>query len=316
MFLLLLSGCSFVCKISNRLFPTESSEEGLPQTPTSLQPSPVSSGRASVSSQLDSSHPLDYLFLSECETGSVSVSGYVSEVQGVLWCQVGWWHCWRFNRCFRSCPICRHDSFSNSEISLEQKSTDDATKDTVPSPLYTNSSSLFLSHTSPGPGLFLHGSLTNPPFSAPCTSMVLPSSSSSPLHHCATSVFQFDKPFSPASFEERGERQTPPPLPPKPSHPSEQQKDGSDGSCRTIISQTFSSHAALFPRRTSLSSLDRYRIGLLPLSWCDDAATCLLVWPALQGNNNNHFFFQEMLTERQETGGRVLIWWDNQNQRS
>ncbi|TNM85075.1 hypothetical protein fugu_009253 [Takifugu bimaculatus] len=63
------------------------------RTPTSLQPSPVSSGRASVSSQLDSSHPLDYLFLSECETGSVSVSG--------------------------------HDSFSNSEISLEQKSTDD-----------------------------------------------------------------------------------------------------------------------------------------------------------------------------------------------
>uniref|UniRef100_H2U176 PH domain-containing protein n=1 Tax=Takifugu rubripes TaxID=31033 RepID=H2U176_TAKRU len=198
------------------------------------------SGRASVSSQLDSSHPLDYLFLSECETGSVSVSG-----------------------CFRSCPICRHDSFSNSEISLEQKSTDDATKDTVPSPLYTNSSSLFLSHTSPGPGLFLHGSLTNPPFSAPCASMVLPSSSSSPLHHCATSVFQFDKPFSPASFEERDERQTPPPLPPKPSHPSERQKDGSDGSCRTIITQTFSSHAALFPRRTSLSSLDRYRIGLL-----------------------------------------------------
>lgn len=84
MFLLLLSGCSFVSKISNRLFPTESSEEGLPQTPTSLQPSPVSSGRASVSSQLDSSHPFDYLFLSECETGSVSVSGYVSEVQGIL----------------------------------------------------------------------------------------------------------------------------------------------------------------------------------------------------------------------------------------
>lgn len=135
--------------------------------------------------------------------------------------------------------------------------------------------------------------------------MVLPSSSSSPLHQCATSVFQFDKPFSPASFEERGERQTPPPLPPKPNHPSEQQKDGSDGSHRTIITQTY-----LFPRRTSLSSLDRYRIGLLSCH----GATCILLLTASEGNSNNHFFFQEMLTEKQQIGGRVLIWWDNQNQ--
>lgn len=159
--------------------------------------------------------------------------------------------------------FCRHDSFSNSEISLEQKSAEDAVKDIVPSPLYSHSSSFSLSHASPGPGLFLHGSFTNPPFSAPCTSMVLPASSSSPLHHCATSVFQFDNPFSPASFEERGERQTPPPLPPKPNHPAEQQKDASDGAHRTIIMQTVLSHSALFPQRTSLSSLDHFRIGLL-----------------------------------------------------
>lgn len=221
-----INNISQICHFGS-LDDAESSEEGLPQTPTSLQPSPVSSGRASVSSQLDSSHPLDYLFLSECETGSVRVS--------------------------------RHDSFSNSEIS--EKSTEDAAKDIVPSPLYTNSSSFSLSHASPGPGLFLQGSFTNPPFSAPCTSMVLPASSSSPLQHCATSVFQFDNPFSPASFEERVERQTPPPLPPKPSHPSEHQKDAFDGAYRTIIMQTFLSHSALFPRRTSLSGLDRFRIG-------------------------------------------------------
>lgn len=168
-----------------------------------------------------------------------------------------------FNRCFHFCPICRQDSFSNSEISLEQKSTEDSIKDIIPSPLYTNSSSFSLFHTSPSPGLFLHGTLTIPPFSAPCISMVLPSSSSSPLQHCATSVFQFDKPFSPASFEERVEGQTPPPLPPKPNHPLEQQKHGSDESHRTIVTRTFSSHAALLPQRTSLSCLDPFRIGLL-----------------------------------------------------
>lgn len=208
-------------------------------------------------------------------------------------------------RCLTTVFIfCRHDSFSNSEIS--EKSTEDAAKDIVPSPLYTNSSSFSLSHASPGPGLFLQGSFTNPPFSAPCTSMVLPASSSSPLQHCATSVFQFDNPFSPVSFEERVERQTPPPLPPKPSHPSEPQKDALDGAYRTIIMQTFLSHGALFPRRTSLSSLDRFRIGVLPYFWCNDGATCTFVQTVLEDIFNDifiHFFFQEMLT-----GGKVLIW--------
>lgn len=199
-------------------------------------------------------------------------------------------------RCLTNvCLISRHDSFSNSEISLEQKSMEDAVKDIVPSPLYTNSSSSSLSHASPGAGLFLHGSLSNPPFSAPCTSMVLPASSSSPLHHCATSVFQFDNPFSPAPFEERGERQTPPPLPPKPSHPAEQQKDATDGAYRTIIMQTFLSHSALFPRRTSLSSLDHFRIGLLSYFCCSDGATCIFVQKVLEDTQRNdifyHFFF-------------------------
>lgn len=153
--------------------------------------------------------------------------------------------------------ICRRDSFSNSEISLEQKSADDAVKDIVPSPLYTDSSSSSISHASPSPSVFPHGRLTNPPFSAPCTSMALPSSSSSPLRHCAASVFQFDKPYS-SSFEAMSDGQIPPPLPPKPSQPL---SDEGAHRLRPMSARHFPSHAALFPRRTSLSSLDHFRIG-------------------------------------------------------
>lgn len=162
--------------------------------------------------------------------------------------------------------ICRHDSFSNSEISLEQKSSDDAVKDIVPSPLYTDSCSSSISHASPSPSLFPHGRLTNPPpFSAPCPSLALPSSSSSPLCHCAASVFQFDKPYSSAPFEVTSDRQTPPPLPPKPNHLSEQPSDEEAHRPRPMSARQFSSHAALFPRRTSLSGLDHFRIGMFSI---------------------------------------------------
>lgn len=168
----------------------------------------------------------------------------------------------KYNVFIFSPHTCRHDSFSNSEISLEQKSSDDAVKDIVPSPLYADSSSSSISHASPSPSLFPHGRLTNPPFSAPCTSMALPSSSSSPLRHCAASVFQFDKPYSSASFEATSDRQTPPPLPPKPNHLSEQLSDEGAQRQRGMSTRHFSSQAALFPRRTSLSSLDHFRIGM------------------------------------------------------
>lgn len=216
--------------VSFCLFLTESSEEGFPHTPTSKQPSSDTSDRASVSSQLDSSHPAEYLILSECETAAHP-------------------------------RLYRFDSFSNSEISLEQKSSDDATRDIVPSPLYTDSSSSSISHTSPSPCPFPHGRLANPPFSAPCSSMVLPSSSSSPLHHCATSVFQFDKLYSSASFDATSDRQTPPPLPPKPSQASEQLSDEAANRLGPMGVRQFSGHNTLFPRRTSLSSLDHFRIG-------------------------------------------------------
>ncbi|XP_008298335.1 GRB2-associated-binding protein 3 isoform X2 [Stegastes partitus] len=218
-----ISSISQICQFASLEDP-ESSEEGFPQTPTSLQLSPDSPDRASVASQPDSTHPLDYLFLSQCETGSVSTS--------------------------------RHDSFSNSDISLEQKSSDDAVKD-----ISTDCSSSSISHVSPSPCLFPSGRLTNPPFSAPCIPIALPSSSSSPLRHCATSVFQFDKPYSSASFEATADKQTPPPLPPKPNHLSEQLSDEAAHRLRAMSTQHFSSSAALFPRRTSLSSLDHFRIG-------------------------------------------------------
>ncbi|XP_074468267.1 GRB2-associated-binding protein 3 isoform X2 [Sebastes fasciatus] len=223
-----ISSISQICQFGSPE-DAESSEEGFPHTPPPLHPSPDSSDRVSVSSQPESGHPLDYLFLSQCETGSVSTS--------------------------------RYDSCSNSEISLEQKSSDDAVKDIVPSPLFTDSSSSSIFHASHSPSLFLHGRLTNPPFSAPCTSGALPSSSSSPLSHCATSVFQFDKLYSSASFEATSDRHTAPPLPPKSNYLSEQQSDEGAHRPRATGARHFTNNAALCLRRTSLSSLDHFRIG-------------------------------------------------------
>lgn len=153
-------------------------------------------------------------------------------------------------------PSCvrRHDSFSTSDISLEQKLSDDAAKEFL-----AESTSPSFSHTSPP--ILPHGLLSNPPFSAPCTFSALPSSSSSPLHHCAASVFQFDMPYSSALLEAACDAQTPPPLPPKPSHLSELLNDGRGQRSRTLCAQHFQASGHLFPRRTSLSSLDHFRTG-------------------------------------------------------
>lgn len=214
-----ISNISQICHFGT-LEDAESSEDGFPHTPTSLQPSPDSSDAASVVSQVDS-FPPDYLVLSQCETGSVSIS--------------------------------RQESFS-SDHSLEQRSCEDVPRDLVPSPLYTDSSSLSF----PGSMVFSHHCrLSHPPFSAP-----MPCSSSSPLpRHCAASVFRFDAPFDSAS-----DGMTPPPLPPKPSHaPPEQpqptDKGGAPHRPRAMSARHFSSHGALFSRRTSVSSLDHFRPG-------------------------------------------------------
>lgn len=149
---------------------------------------------------------------------------------------------------------CRHDSFSNSENSLDQRSSEDAHRDIVPSPLYTDSSSSSMSY--PSPCLLSHSRMSNPPFSAPCSSMSLPCSSSSPLpRHCATSVFQFD------TFDAATERLTPPPLPPKPNHVPDHFSEDGRHRPRAMSARHFPSHCALFPRRTSVSSLDHFRPG-------------------------------------------------------
>lgn len=252
---------TFLLSAPLSLLSTESSEEGFPHTPTSLQMSPDSSDRASVSSQPDSSHPLDYLFLSQCETGTASISRYVVyNLWNTRWNDSKSSPPTNATVCFHFSRICRHGSFSNSDVSLEQKSSDDTVKDIVPSPPYTNSSPSN-SHASPSPSLFPHGRLANPPFSAPCNSVALPSSSSSPLRHSATSVFQFDKPYPSSSFEATSDRLTPPPLPPKPNHLSEQLGDEAARKPRAMSVRHVSNHSALFPRRTSLSGLDHFRMG-------------------------------------------------------
>lgn len=234
---------------SSACFLPESSEEGSLLTPISIQPSPDSSDRASVASQPESSPPQDYLFLSQCKTGSVSINGLVQSTKVEKTALV-----------YRHYPHpcvhsdCRCDSFSNSDISLEQKSLDDTIRD-----LWTESSSSSISHLSQSP--CGHRRVPNSPFSAPCSFSVLPSPTSSPLRPCITDVFQFDRPFSSTSFEAAGDLQTPPPLPPKPCHLSEQQSDGGAPRLRTTSLQQFPGNIPLFCRRTSLSSLDHLRMG-------------------------------------------------------
>ncbi|XP_029925674.1 GRB2-associated-binding protein 3 isoform X2 [Myripristis murdjan] len=209
----------------------ESSEEGFPHTLTLHQPSPASCDTESESSQPECSDPPDYLFLAHCETGS-------------------------------SISISRHDSFSNSENSLEQKSSDDTDKDIIPSPVCTKSASFSFSHAGPFPSLVNHRGLINPPLSAPSTLMAVTSSSSPPLPpHCASSIFQFDKPYSSASFEATADRQTPPPLPPKPSHFSEQLNNEGAHRLQAMSAHQPFGHTLLIPSGISLSGLDRLGIG-------------------------------------------------------
>ncbi|KAM4620097.1 GRB2-associated-binding protein 3 isoform 1-T1 [Polymixia lowei] len=223
-----IKGISQICQFEP-LENAESSEEGLSQSRTSLQPSlvipsPASHDRESTLSELESSHPPVYLLLSQCETGA-------------------------------SPCISRWDSFSNSESSLEHKSADESVEDIIPSPLRTNFSPSSFLYSSKCP--LTHRRMSTPPSSAPCTPMVYDrprrlTSSFSSHRHFASNIFQFEKLYSPATAD----RQPPPPLPPKPNHLSEQLSDE-----RTLGAWQQLSGQDVIPRTISFSSPDHFRKG-------------------------------------------------------
>ncbi|XP_035638480.2 GRB2-associated-binding protein 3-like isoform X1 [Oncorhynchus keta] len=290
------------------------SEEVFSHTPNPQQVSPALSrsmsfisnhdfvangnSRVEMPSQMEPNYPLDYLFLSQCETGRFSLS-----------------------RC---------DSFSNSERSLEQNSSDTATEDVFSSSLGTGPSPSPFPHTGPFPSPFPHTDPSpspfphtgpfpfpfphtgpsqspfphtgpfpspfphtgpsqspfphtgpfpspfphtgpsqspfthirthDPPFSAPCGPT---STSSSPRTlHRTPDVFQFDKPYSSAILEATSDGLTPPPLPPKPVHLSEHLRDDGSHGPLAGIRQQLTGQPALIPQRISLSGLpDHFRRG-------------------------------------------------------
>ncbi|NXG70497.1 GAB3 protein, partial [Baryphthengus martii] len=227
------------------------SVESLSHTTSSPQPSPAASTHASriadpsfsvdhaaadasaaeeTPSESGSVFLPDYLFLSNCESGKLS-----------------------HNRC---------DSWSNSDRSLEQTSSDDVFVDSLQSP-----PSLYLVQLSSAGTVHQDGALlANPSTVSRNTDSGPPSdfSSSSPLLGTPlTPTFQIDKsqnvlPYGVTQLDVLSN--TPPPRPPKPTHFSDRRGDevgggalqnGHAGICRAQVT--------LVPRRISLSSLDNVR---------------------------------------------------------
>uniref|UniRef100_A0A8C6JUT4 Uncharacterized protein n=1 Tax=Melopsittacus undulatus TaxID=13146 RepID=A0A8C6JUT4_MELUD len=225
------------------------SVESLSHTTSSPQPSPATSTHASriadpsfsvdhtaadasaaeeTPSESESVFLPDYLFLSNCESGKLS-----------------------HNRC---------DSWSNSDRSLEQTSSDDVFVDSLQSQpsLYLVQPSTVHQDGAP---------LANPstvPRNIDVNGPPSDISSSSPLLGTPlTPTFQIDKsqsvlPYGVTQLDVLSN--TPPPRPPKPTHFSDRRgeevgggtlQNGHGGICRAQV--------ALVPRRISLSSLDNVR---------------------------------------------------------
>ncbi|XP_074003621.1 GRB2-associated-binding protein 3 [Numenius arquata] len=228
------------------------SVESLSHTTSSPQPSPAASTHASriadpsfsvdhaaadvsaaeeTPSESESVFLPDYLFLSNCESGKLS-----------------------HNRC---------DSWSNSDRSLEQTSSDDVFVDSLqsqPSLYLVQPSSAVTVHQDGAPLANPSTVSRNIDISGPPSDF----SSSSPLLGTPlTPTFQIDKsqnalPYGVTQLDILSN--TPPPRPPKPTHFSERKGDevgggtlqnGHTGICRAQV--------ALVPRRISLSSLDNMR---------------------------------------------------------
>ncbi|KFO64292.1 GRB2-associated-binding protein 3, partial [Corvus brachyrhynchos] len=227
------------------------SVESLSHTTSSPQPSPAASTHTSriadpsfsvdhtaadaaaeeTPSESESVFLPDYLFLSNCESGKLS-----------------------HNRC---------DSWSNSDRSLEQTSSDDVFVDSLQS-----QPSLYLVQPTSAGTVHQDGApLANPSIVSRNIDISGPSSdfsSSSPLLGTPlTPTFQIDKsqkalPYGVTQLDVLSN--TPPPRPPKPSHFSDRRGDevgggalqnGHAGICRAQVT--------LVPRRISLSSLDNMR---------------------------------------------------------
>ncbi|NXA45953.1 GAB3 protein, partial [Nothocercus julius] len=237
------------------------SVESLSHTTSSPQPSPAASTHASriadpsfsvdsatadpsaaeeTPSESESVFLPDYLFLSNCESGKLG-----------------------HNSVFGLFLPCRCDSWSNSDRSLEQTSSDDVFVDSLqsqPSLYLVQPSSAGAVHQDGAPAAN-HAAISR---SIDVTGASCDFSSSSPLLGTPlTPTLQIDKsqnalPYGVTKLDVLSN--TPPPRPPKPTHFSDRRGEepstralhnGHVGICRAQV--------ALVPRRISLSSLDNVR---------------------------------------------------------
>ncbi|XP_054244583.1 GRB2-associated-binding protein 3 isoform X3 [Indicator indicator] len=242
---------SQICNFGHLEDGTADGMESLSHTTSSPQPSPAASTHAShiadpsfsvdhaaadasaaeeTPSESESVFLPDYLFLSNCESGKLS-----------------------HNRC---------DSWSNSDRSLEQTSSDDVFVDSLqsqPSLHLVQPSSTSTVHQDGAPLATPNTVSRNVDISGPPSDF---SSSSSLLGTPLTPTLQIDKsqnalPYGVTQLDVLSN--TPPPRPPKPTHFSDRRGDEVGGGTFQNGHTICRAQVALVPRRISLSSLDNMR---------------------------------------------------------